>query len=151
MAAITSTAHTKINSVIFVESLADDEMHTGTWVHEDLAAYLDCLPIHHEFHTVRDRIGLFLLLNQLRDRARDQHLRPIIHIDAHGSEDKTGVRVLPSGDVVPWADLAGLFRNINRETLNNLVVVMSMCYGFRGIVPVGIDVAPRKATSLIRR
>ena len=128
-ATITSTAHVIVNSLVFVESLPDSEHHTGRYLEEDLAAELDLSKVHHEYHAVTSPDELLAVLSDLRDRAK-HGLRPILHIDTHGSQD--GLHLV--GGLVRWNEVVAACRAINRETANNLVACFSACYGLRAIL-----------------
>ena len=56
---ISSASTFRVNGVVFIESLADDELHTGRWVEEELAAEFDAMPLHHEYRPVRFTASLF--------------------------------------------------------------------------------------------
>lgn len=139
---ISSASTFRVNGVVFIESLADDELHTGRWAEEDLAAEFDAMPLHHEYRPVRSKAELLNVLKELTD-AVAHGLMPIVQFDIHGSDDKTGLIVQPTRELVTWEELAGPLRALNRATGNNLNVVMACCYGFHGIVPIRItDVTP---------
>lgn len=54
-------------------------------------------------------------------------LRPILHFDMHGSKED-GLLMVPSGEYVPWDELAGSMRKVNIATENNLCCVFATCF-----------------------
>ena len=112
-----------------VESLTAGELKTGTHVFEDViqpvvgdGATLACVDTVAQFVAVLDSLASDCL--QSKDR-------PILHIEAHGTT--TGLKLV-SGPVVPWSDLVDRLRQINIASQNNLLVVMSACYGIRVLI-----------------
>jgi hypothetical protein len=76
---------------------------------------------------VSDRSELLRVMSELAEHATGG-LRPILHVDAHGSP-KDGMLLAPSGDQVGWADVIELLQNLNVATGNNLVSVFALCFG----------------------
>lgn len=128
----------KVNAVVFIESLRADELHTGRLIEENIGAFLDTIPIYHGYHAVGSRDELFELLDSLCAEAETGNFKPIIQIDAHGDEGKTGIVLQPSGEIVTWRELCAHFQSINAATANNLLVILASCFGFHGIEPVSI-------------
>jgi len=82
---------------------------------------------------------------------RDHPLHmPILHLSAHG--DRNGIQ-LSNGDLIDWASLGGLLQPINRALGGALIVAMSCCEGYSGIVGVhrcscGYPPSPRGGPAL---
>ncbi len=142
MSVYEATTIINVNTLIVLESLGDRELHTGTWLVDDLSAELRRQKIAIGFGTVRDRREFFGTLEGIRRNAADLGRRFILHIDAHGSQ-RDGLRLEPSGEFVAWSELADACREINEASLNNLVVVLASCHGFHAVLNVTIkDLTP---------
>ena len=122
------TDKTLINKIVIVQSLSEDEMHTGTRLHEDL----ETLDVWHdrglnpELRNIHSKDDLINLLRDLREEAQLSAQWPVLHLEMHGNKD--GV-VLASGDFLSWQELKIPLSELNVATRNNLLVVLSACYG----------------------
>lgn len=79
---VQSTSSLSVNAAVFIESLCENDLHTGRLIHENLSAFFDTIPIRHEFHTVDNREELFDLLSKIQHPVVAHDLRPIVQIDA---------------------------------------------------------------------
>ncbi|MGL1959282.1 MAG: hypothetical protein OCD00_18465 [Colwellia sp.] len=117
------------HKISIVESLGD-EKKTGRLLADDLAIleikYGRSIPI--EFVEISHKQDLISHLEDLIKDAQSSGLTPLLHIETHGSDDKSGL-ILSSGDYVSWAELEPLFRKLNIATKCNLMVVMAACFG----------------------
>jgi hypothetical protein len=134
-----------INSVIWITSLDPSEMGTTNRVHDDVQPYFVNIGL--PFHAIepRSRKEFLAALAGIAKRA-SEGLRPIIHLDAHGSLEN-GLRIAGPGDYVSWSELVDHFRPINVATQNNLCVVSAVCFGLHAIKPVTIDKPARQSCS----
>lgn len=125
--ALTISETLQINSIVWIHSLPPDEMGPTRRILEDL----DMLARTGGFHVierhVRDHGELVRTMNELAEQAT-RGLRPILHVDAHGSSQE-GMLLAPSGDRVGWSDVIELLRTLNVATGNNLVAVFALCFG----------------------
>ncbi len=64
----------------------------------------------------------------VQQEAETEGAYPLIHIECHGAEDRTGL-VLADGIGVSWKELKPILTRINVATRCNLVVVVAACYG----------------------
>ncbi len=143
-----------INSLIWISSLKSDEQGTTRRVHDDLQPYFLSLGL--PFTTVEPKTAreLFAVLATV-ERQAQQHLRPIIHFDTHGSPEN-GLYIAGSGEFVPWALLVERLRPINIATKNNLCVVSAACFSMQAIKSIHIAqptpffalIAPQQAVNL---
>lgn len=126
------------NALVVIESLAEDERKTGRYLTEDLGAL--CLV--KKFSVYRFELGSsaeFRVATQnLVKRAREDGLRPILHLDVHGLSDKSGLLFHPSRSTMKWDEFGDLMREVNRATKNNLLVVMGVCHGYSAILGTNI-------------
>jgi hypothetical protein len=85
--------------------------------------------MHFVHREIRSRVDLTDLFADLVIEA-SHGLKPIIHIDMHGSETH-GLRIAASGEDYPWQELYNDLQRINIQTANNLVVVAGVCHALR--------------------
>lgn len=131
------------NAICIVESLAPDERKTGRHLNEDLEALLLQQKIAHSFNEVGTAGQFRELMRQLAMKARDEGIRPILHLEVHGLENRKGLQFLPSRERMLWSEFAELAREVNVATGNNLLVVMAVCHGFHAVLEVRLnDVTP---------
>ncbi|MFP9117703.1 hypothetical protein ACLI08_07940 [Flavobacterium sp. RNTU_13] len=118
------------NKVYVIESLDDNERHTGTELYNDLLRWK-------EFQIADFKADLVLIktkeefheqLSKINDECANNGFYPIIHFEIHGSKDQNGL-VLKSGELVTWEDLSDELRLINTTIGNNLFVTLAVCYG----------------------
>jgi hypothetical protein len=126
-----------INSVIWITTLDPSEMGPTNRVHDDVQHYLASIGLPFCAIEPRSRTEFLTALAGIEKRA-SEGLRPIIHLDAHGSPEK-GLRIAGSGDDVSWSELVAHLRPINIATQNNLCVVSAVCSGLYAIKPVSIE------------
>ncbi|RWQ31931.1 MAG: hypothetical protein EOS21_31415 [Mesorhizobium sp.] len=126
MATLNSIAY--VNSVVWITSLLDKEVGVTRRVVEDLEDLFHRVGMS-QFHRYAPQSAAELLqiLDDLAGLARDRGLRPIIHFDTHGDKEK-GIRIVQTGEFVPWSELIARFRAINSQTGNNLCVVSMACF-----------------------
>jgi hypothetical protein len=127
-----------VNSLVVVESLAADERKTGTYLVSDIeAAFLKERIELRPLAAIASVAEFRKLVADLVERAQ-VGLRPILHIEAHGLKDGSGLLFLPSGDRLAWPEFADICRDLNEATKNNLVVVLATCQGYEALM--GIDI-----------
>ncbi len=137
-----ATTIINMNTLIVMESLDEGEMHTGSWLVDDLAAEMRQASLALGKATVRDRDQFFGTMERLRRDAGELGRRYILQIDAHGDQ-RAGLLLKPSGQVVSWREFVDASREVNNATLNNLVVVLACCHGFHAVLDVSIrDLTP---------
>lgn len=123
---IASSAYVRVNQVVVVESLPSKEQQTGTAIFQALHAS----GVPSEYHPVGTPRELRDLIEALAARAESENLLPILHVEAHGLEDRL---CLTGGDVL-WSDFADVCRELNRATANHLVFNSAACYGLHSIM-----------------
>lgn len=117
------------NSVILVESLSDGDLKTGRDLFETVMAPAN---FHDpsflaELYTAHSSADLLGILRHVEELVRTRGLRPILHLEMHGSE--AGIR-MANGDRLAWRDIAQSLARINRLTEMNLLVVAALCHGW---------------------
>jgi hypothetical protein len=117
------------DSVILIESLSAGELKTGRDLFDTVMApanYKDSTFLA-ELYEVRTAKELIAAFNRVEQLARTHGLRPIIHLEMHGSE--SGL-LLAGGDRLAWSEIAEPLANLNRMTDMNLLVVAALCHGW---------------------
>jgi len=117
-----------INSVFVLELLDTGELRTG-----DALFHSTIRPIAGEAHgldvTYRQlhcNADLIPALHEIWEACEARRLRPVLHLDTHGSAEGLGRR---SEVVVRWEHLVPSLRRINTASGFNLLVGVSACYG----------------------
>lgn len=114
--------------IIVIESLPDDELHTGTNLYNDLLrfkhfqnkeSFADLKSVHNKEEFVR------VFQNISETLEEDTMLS--LHIEAHGGE--AGLQ-LASREIVTWKELHALLRPINIALMGLLPVAIATCYSF---------------------
>lgn len=85
--------------------------------------------------------GYFQLLEEIFYEI-DKGLRPIIHFDMHGSQER-GLEIGKTGEFIDWGSVIDSLRILNTKLNNELVVLMTACHGLHAILPINFEkVAP---------
>lgn len=125
------------NAVILISSPRKGELNVGGRLAEDLEQLRVAVhDFHFEHHHVKSRQELVEVLREVARQAK-KGLRPIIHFDMHGDQNK-GLEINPSMEFAGWPELIAWLRRINIRTRNNLCVVATACYGLFLIKPISI-------------
>lgn len=128
------------NSVLWISSLPDTEMGPTRRMTEALEPILGGFSIGFIHQRIKSVCELAGFLNCVQRYSRDNDLRPLIHLDAHGNREQ-GLYLTGEDLFYEWRLLAGLLRSINIASQNNLAVVGATCYGLNLIWPVQLDAA----------
>jgi hypothetical protein len=143
----------KINGLVWISSLDDDEKGSTRRIVEDLEPYLASIDLPFVFVEPRSKAELLAALTSIAKRAKEG-LKPVVHIDTHGSPTD-GICIAGSKECVSWQVLVDEFRKINVATENNLCIVSAACFGMNMIRPIAINqqtpfyvvVAPHKTVT----
>jgi len=118
------------DKISIVQSLSDNDLHTGTKVKDDIElynfAYGRDLKI--ELFDANTKSEFIDIISSLTQKALNDASFPVLHIEAHGSSDQQGV-ILKSNEFISWPDLKPHLINLNAATRLNLLVVFSLCHG----------------------
>jgi len=118
------------SKIVIIQSLKDNELHTGAKLHEDIDFLND---IHErglkiELCNIETKFEFTELIRNLTVQANNDADYPVLHIETHGSDDKKGL-ILSSGGYVDWNELKFHAINLNIATKNNLLLVFAACHG----------------------
>lgn len=120
----------RFNSIVIAESLARDEVKTGTILHGYLQSLLNDLPMLpvHVFHEQLDGVEAFRkLVHEISTKVVTAGMLPILHIEAHGSQED-GLWFADE-TCIGWEEFCDLITPLNREMGFRLTVVISACFG----------------------
>jgi hypothetical protein len=119
----------KIGQVWFIESLADDDIHTGRRLREDLEDLRTArrLKLRVVLRRAANRAEFSAALEELRASVVATGLNPILDIECHGDDD-LGLQ-LADGSLVAWDELKAKLEAINVYARFNLILVLGCCYG----------------------
>jgi hypothetical protein len=125
--ALTISETLQTNAIVWIHSLPEQEMGPSRRILEDLEslAIVGGLPVF--AYAARNRAELVDLFRQLTAKA-DQGLRPVLHVDAHGTA-ADGLLLAPSGERVGWSEIIEDLRALNVATANNLTCIFALCFG----------------------
>ncbi|WP_147465464.1 hypothetical protein [Pseudomonas syringae group genomosp. 3] len=85
--------------------------------------------------------GYYQLLEEIFHEI-DNGLRPIIHFDMHGSQER-GLEIGKAGEFIDWESVIDSLRILNIKLNNELVVLITACHGLHAILPISFEkVAP---------
>ncbi|MEY9830776.1 hypothetical protein ABIA25_002591 [Sinorhizobium fredii] len=125
--ALTISETLQINAIIWIHSLPEHEMGPSRRILEDLEGLAAAGGFPVCTYAVRDRVELIDLFRQLTTKA-EQGLRPVLHVDAHGTVAE-GLLLAPSGERVGWGEIIEDLRALNIATDNNLTCIFALCFG----------------------
>lgn len=115
--------------MIVVESLPEGDYRSGTELFEQTlapAAVQDGSLVV-ELRVVNNRREFLKVLREVARIAERYGSSPILHLETHGS--RTGIQ-LADGASLPWSDISGPLREINRRSNMNLLVFAGLCHGW---------------------
>jgi hypothetical protein len=112
-----------------LQSLTADESPTGRNLREaieQVARFEHGVKV--GFFNAPSAATFWSALDQIRDSVTDVRDVPIVHIEAHGLSDKSGLH-LADGSAVSWDALKTSLTEINRRTGCRLLVTLAACHG----------------------
>ncbi len=116
------------SKVVIIQSLNQD--FTGNRLRDDLgvlAVFTEGI-VTIELVDVKTKKQFFNLLYQIRQDVHEGQYEPIIHIEAHGNTDYSGLS-LASNESISWKEMKLPLSEINIATGLNLMLCISACYG----------------------
>ena len=126
------------NKIYVCEALPDNDQSTGIQLARDtLKLSCDMKGIYMDACKISDKRQFMTFMNRVELQAREQGIFPIIHFEIHGNKSELQ---LPSDEIVKWDELSDICRTINEHCLNNLFVVLAVCYGFYAALQANITI-----------
>ncbi|MEQ8482971.1 MAG: hypothetical protein RIB46_01275 [Pseudomonadales bacterium] len=143
-------ADAAFNCVAILDSIPSAELQISKRLAEDLEdlRFANSNTPGIRYTRVESRDDLFRELDLLADAARDSGLRPLIHMECHGS--RSGIQ-LAGCETATWKELGEGLSRVNVETRLNLMAVFAVCHAtyltesfdLSGPAPVWGLIAPR--------
>lgn len=115
--------------IAIVQSLREDESPTGRKLRdaiEQTARFAHDVEV--SFLDAPSASKFWSALDQIRESVANVANVPVVHIEAHGLSDRTGL-YLADGTGVSWAQLKTSLTEINRRTGCRLLVTLAACHG----------------------
>ena len=119
-----------INSIVIFDALPDNESGAVRRLHEDLEqiAVNHPLQLHIERFPAKTPHDIELSTRRLLDKVRIEKWSPLIHFEAHGFADESGLSI--GQDIqYSWKSLKQAITPLNIATGLNLPLVLASCYG----------------------
>lgn len=115
------------NKIYVIESLGSNEK-TGQELYNSVIRWFeDHRGIRTEFNQVENKEELISVLEQIASDCNSNELNPLIHLEIHGLNDKSGLALVE--DSISWGELAFYLRKINKASNWNLNLTMAVFYG----------------------
>lgn len=118
------------SKVSIIQSLEESEFHSGTELQGYLAGLREDNPASPQVElTEVENVAEFLeVIERLVSGTRADGHWPILHLELHGWEDKTGL-AFPDDSSLSWHELAEALARLNLATEFNLMVCVGTCFG----------------------
>lgn len=116
------------NKIIVIQSIPDEEMNTGTYIHNDTIsrrAWNDP-NLSTELIDVVTKNELLELLTKIKTETKELRTLPFIHFETHGTQKGL---FLKSEEEVIWDEIIPSISEINTYSGNNLYISVSSCWG----------------------
>lgn len=112
--------------VYILESLLSTDPQAGKEVYDKIKAK----GIDTDFSPIRSRDDFVNALRRICVETSLTHIKPIVHLDFHGNPD--GLGIVDAADItelLTWADMRELFRELYLQSRMRSIVCMSSCKG----------------------
>lgn len=120
------------NALIIVDALRKSDLQTAIHLRDVVQdATSESHPGYCQYRRVTSGSEFHSFLDEINEGVKNG-MRPILHIEAHGDKD-LGIQISASGETIPWQTLLPKLQTINKNSKNNLGVVMAACYGLHAI------------------
>jgi len=120
----------RVNGIAILDAIPEGELNTARRLREDLrdiAAYhADGLQVRYiRLNTHQDlKVGI----SNLVDEARNNGLKPWLHLEGHGLTNENGFQ-LACGDHCTWRQLNDVITSLNVATGLNMFLILAACFG----------------------
>lgn len=121
----------KFNKIYIIESIDENEEDlTGKQLEDDIIHWkkFSNKTLQSEYLEVKSKDDFFHRLNHIKSECENKQVYPIIHLEIHGSSDKSGL-VTKNGQLIKWTDLYHHLIDINSAVGNNLFLTLAVCHG----------------------
>lgn len=126
------------NRLVIIDALGSSDLQTAIQLRDSIVDATSANRPDYCKYVKVERASEFLNALELINEQTKNGLRPILHIEAHGDE-QLGIQIAMSGEHIPWTELLQKLQEINKNSKNNLGVVMASCFGLYAIKPLRIE------------
>jgi hypothetical protein len=128
------------NRIYVIESLDSSDKLTGKELYDDLLQWQEhkFKELKADYFPIKNKIDFFDRLNKIKKECIEKRYSPILHLEIHGADDKTGL-VLQSKELVTWNELYKYLVEINVSVGNNLFITLAVCHGAHLMQIIRID------------
>ena len=131
-------SHFSNNALFIIDALGESDSQTAIHLNNTVRdATSESRPGYCHYVKVECASQFVDVLQRVNDKTKEG-LRPILHIEAHGDMN-LGMKIAASEEMISWAQLMPQLQEINKNSKNNLGVVMATCFGFYAIKPLRIE------------
>ncbi|BCU54511.1 hypothetical protein [Enterobacter kobei] len=116
------------NHIFIIDLLKDNEFQTARRLDDDLSVFIPSSQ--RVYLKIASKEQLIKTLLHIELMEIPQGIKPIIHIEGHGSEQSLS---LPNGTTIRWGELYEVLSKINFALNNTLILFIATCYGFHYI------------------
>lgn len=122
------------NRFIILESLNADDEKTGTELLEYLSNWINLVHknLKIEYVQINGRNDFFDFFDNLYNEVSEHNISPLIHFEAHGTKDKSGIS-LTNQECVSFREFGGCLRKINEACGCNLFITLAVCHGLHSL------------------
>lgn len=131
----------KHDYMIIIESLKEEERHTGKELYDDLNKTLG-QNFYFEYKEVESATSFKSLLSYIANR--NDYTQPLIHIEAHGSYESSPYVYFANNDFLTASEMEDYFIKINLKSKFNLVVSFATCFGYNQVAAFADSVKDNK-------
>ena len=116
------------NHIIILDLLREDDFQTARRLDDNISVFVHANQrTHIKISSKENLIENLMLIIQ---KKLPEGIKPIIHIEGHGSEISLS---LPDGSSISWFELYEILSKINFYLNNTLILFIATCYGYHYI------------------
>lgn len=121
----------KVDAIFVIESLNSDDIKSGKSLYNDIITYYSDKynGFDTDFYQAKNKDQFISYMRRIVSRVKNDNIHPIIHIECHGDENRKGLIINPSKELITWTELEEYFRPINIAMRNNLLITLGVCHG----------------------
>ena len=120
----------RFNKIIVLESLKDNERHTGKELYDDLISRMPYIhtKLKVEYYDIDTLAQWDVVMDDILGDCLQNHNIPIIHFEIHGESNGKGL-VIKNHELATLEHVGAQLRNINIATGCNLFITLGVCKG----------------------
>lgn len=127
-----------INALVWFSALRSGEEGVTRRVIEDVEPFFRTRNLRFQRYDITSKHAFKDALGEVHKAVTSDGLRPMIHIDMHGSANN-GLEISAERTNLSWEQFIQWLRPINKAMENNLCIISGACFGLHAIKPLKID------------